>query len=158
MKHDHCTQTKHLLLPILFFLKFKTEKTWQKCIIIERMVTPSPPPKRSACGIKAAVPHVQEWKIGTHKVKGFFTPKIKQKSNKKTKTKKANQWTITPFPPASPCGILPGPLWRTFQVTAEGKRFFYPNWEHLMYTRIMSREKAQSSKTCLEINRSVITS
>ena len=154
MKYDHCTQTSHLLLPNLFFLKFKTEKTWKKCIIIARMVTSSPPPKRSACGIKAAVLHVQEWKIGTHKVKGFFTPKIKQKS----KTKKANQWTVTPFPPASRFGILPGPLWRTFQVTAEDKRLFYPNWEHLMYTRIMSKEKAQSSKTCLEINRSVITS
>lgn len=85
MKYDHCTQTSHLLLPNLFFLKFKTQKTWKKCIIIARMVTPSPPPKRSACGIKAAVPHVQEWKIGTHKVKGFFTPKIKQKSNNKKK-------------------------------------------------------------------------
>lgn len=89
---------------------------------------------------------------------GFFYAQNKTKIKQKTKTKKANQWTVTPFPPASPCGILPGPLWRTFQVTAEGKRLFYPNWEHLMYTRIMSREKAQSSKTCLEINRSVITS
>ena len=45
-------------------------------------------PKTSACGIKAAVPHVQDWKIGTHKVKVFFTPKIKQKSNKKQKRKR----------------------------------------------------------------------
>ena len=157
MKYDHCTQTSHLLLPFLFFLKFKTEKTWKKCIIIARMVTSSPPPKRSACGIKAAGPHVQEWKIGTHKVKGFFTPKIKQKSNKKQKRKRLINEQSRLFPPASPCGILPGPLWRTFQVTAEGKRLFYPNWEHLMYTRIMSREKVQSPKTCLEINRSAIT-
>lgn len=123
MMHDHWIQTWHLLLPILFFLKFMTEKTRKKSIIIARMVTPSPPPKHSACGIKAAVPHVQEWKIGTHKVKAFFAPKINKKNQTNNpKTKMANHWTVTPFPPTFPCGILPGPIWHTFQVTAEGKR------------------------------------